>query len=499
MSNSSAISSRPNPSRRRRWLAAALLFWTPVVLLVGGSYSLCSINSDDSKPRRTDCVEIGPAQIFEFRPTSGSSGLRRRPAKDIPKCSKLPYLSQIETDLKPFPRILPTDISLEKLNETIIGGIQGSARFILSGSTLLHVPNPFQHTRAIIERTRRLSTFLTSFLSWYASNVSPTKLYVDVLFYLEDVPPLNPDGKEVRRYWAQNWKLPEQIPSKIPYFMFTTVAGTGAINFPFFDTFGLPEGVKRSRPVRKAGNLVPFTSKQPVLVFRGSNTGPYKDFGIEDPPRSRLVRICSSYEKLCDAGFTQLWDVQRGMAHQMNATFGTKPLIPITEMAEKYQFVGVIDGNSWSDRFGVMLHGNAVVFKQDSPFREFFYSAVEKGVHYCSLKADVSDVVEKVEWARGHQVEMEEVARQAREFADAYLNPEAIFCYVGVLLEEYMERQQFEREDLPGEAKVVAERCGDRWVDFDREMVQCLGWFAGLPLVLWIALFVCFWTRVGWS
>ncbi len=42
------------------------------------------------------------------------------------------------------------------------------------------------------------------------------------------------------------------------------------------------------------------------------------------------------------------------------------------------------------------------MFKQDSDYYEYFYRDLQPWVHYVPLERDVSDVVEKLEWAQAN-------------------------------------------------------------------------------------------------
>ena len=65
-----------------------------------------------------------------------------------------------------------------------------------------------------------------------------------------------------------------------------------------------------------------------------------------------------------------------------------------------------MDGTVAAYRFPYLLAGDSLVLKQDSPFYEHFYSKLEPWKHYVPLKRDLSDVVEKVQWARDHDEEV---------------------------------------------------------------------------------------------
>ena len=50
-------------------------------------------------------------------------------------------------------------------------------------------------------------------------------------------------------------------------------------------------------------------------------------------------------------------------------------------------------------RLPYLLAGGSLVFKQDSQYYEHFYHHLQPWVHYVPLERDVSDVVERLEWA----------------------------------------------------------------------------------------------------
>lgn len=61
-----------------------------------------------------------------------------------------------------------------------------------------------------------------------------------------------------------------------------------------------------------------------------------------------------------------------------------------------------MDGTVAAYRFPYLMLGNSAVFKQDSEYYEHFYKEMKPNVHYIPLKHDLSDVIEKLEWARAN-------------------------------------------------------------------------------------------------
>ncbi|KAI9024537.1 glycosyl transferase family 90-domain-containing protein [Hyaloraphidium curvatum] len=458
------------PSGRRDHLLTILWLLVPALLFSLGVFACW-------EPPPDPCV---PQPIW--RRSSPRKRTRQHSA-----CKDLPYLGQIERDLAPYPKF--ADISFEALNASV-PDMPGMARFVVAGLDILEVPNP--HHSGPCPRCAGVLRFLAVVLGWYAANVSPRGLRADLLFYLHDAPVLDPDTLAVKRYWEDGWSPPPQAGSRVPYIMFCSWPGTGAIHFPFFDTY--LDWDRRVRSIRKAGARVRFRDKRPVLFWRGSNTGPYALVGPTDPPRSRLVALCSSSSAArdrCDAGFTALHDVGSALAAEMNRTFGTRPFIPLPDAAKSFAYLAVLDGNAWPDRLSSVLAAGAVPFKQRSPYTEFFSSGLKEWEHFVPLRSDVADALERVDWARAHPDEAERIAENARGFVDAHLREESVHCYVAALLEAYSERQG--GDGVPPGALLRAASC-----PLPGPGMVCLAGWAGPAAAVWGAVY-WFWSRTRGS
>ena len=57
-------------------------------------------------------------------------------------------------------------------------------------------------------------------------------------------------------------------------------------------------------------------------------------------------------------------------------------------------------------RLPFLLVGDSLVLKQKSPYYEHFYKELTPGVHYVEFKNDLSDLDEKVLWAKSHDEEV---------------------------------------------------------------------------------------------
>lgn len=80
-----------------------------------------------------------------------------------------------------------------------------------------------------------------------------------------------------------------------------------------------------------------------------------------------------------------------------------------------------IDGftNAWSNFFIRMKLG-CCVFKVDSQFgyKQWYYDRIKPFKHYIPIKADLSDLFEKIDWARAHPAECEQIAAAGQAFVN---------------------------------------------------------------------------------
>ena len=87
------------------------------------------------------------------------------------------------------------------------------------------------------------------------------------------------------------------------------------------------------------------------------------------------------------------------------------PFLAHSTFQYKYQIN--IDGTVAAYRFPYLLAGDSLVLKQDSPYYEFFYNELKPYEHYVPFNRDLSDLLEKVQWAKEHDKEVSHVKVKA--------------------------------------------------------------------------------------
>lgn len=92
-----------------------------------------------------------------------------------------------------------------------------------------------------------------------------------------------------------------------------------------------------------------------------------------------------------------------------------------------------IDGTVAAYRFPYLLSGGGMVLKQESPYYEHFYSQLREWEHYIPVARDLSDLVERIQWAIENDEKAHNIADNGRKFAQENLLPQHIICYHALL------------------------------------------------------------------
>lgn len=100
-----------------------------------------------------------------------------------------------------------------------------------------------------------------------------------------------------------------------------------------------------------------------------------------------------------------------------------------------------VDGTVAAYRLPYLMLGNSLVLKQDSQYYEHFYRRLKAGRHYVPLQRNLSDLLEKIKWAKEHDAEAEQISRAGQEAARELLQPSRLYCYYHRVLQEYSRRQ----------------------------------------------------------
>ena len=75
-------------------------------------------------------------------------------------------------------------------------------------------------------------------------------------------------------------------------------------------------------------------------------------------------------------------------------------------LSQQHKYQINIDGTVAAYRLPYLMAGDSVVLKQDSPFYEHFYKDMKPYEHYIPFKRDLSDLMEKIQWAKDNDAQV---------------------------------------------------------------------------------------------
>jgi hypothetical protein len=111
-----------------------------------------------------------------------------------------------------------------------------------------------------------------------------------------------------------------------------------------------------------------------------------------------------------------------GMGWQPDGESAGEPLEAVGQYVSlpdhcKYRFLIDLQARGYSGRTKLLLFSGRPLFLQERVWREYFYSDITPFVHYIPVKADLSDLIERIQWARANPAEVQAIAKNAQVYA----------------------------------------------------------------------------------
>lgn len=171
----------------------------------------------------------------------------------------------------------------------------------------------------------------------------------------------------------------------------------------------------------------PWPQKNSTAFWRGRDSR---------QERLELVKLSRAHPTLIDAAFTNFFFFKHD-----ESLYG--PLVKHVSFFDffKYKYQINIDGTVAAYRMPYLLAGDSVVLKQDSGYYEHFYSQLQPWEHYIPVRADLADLLEKIQWAKEHDEEARSISQKGQQFARNHLMGDMVFCYYYKLFQKYAELQ----------------------------------------------------------
>jgi hypothetical protein len=161
------------------------------------------------------------------------------------------------------------------------------------------------------------------------------------------------------------------------------------------------------------------------IVWRGTTTGagPISsaemapdDAGLLQRTRMCLILRAAPGVDAKFAGIAQSVDPRLDRLRLQQSGILADYIDPMTWLVRKFAID--IDGNTnaWSNLFTRLLAGCCVIkIASPSDYRQWYYDALIPWQHFVPVKADMSDLREKIDWCRTHDAECAEIASAGRD------------------------------------------------------------------------------------
>jgi len=161
----------------------------------------------------------------------------------------------------------------------------------------------------------------------------------------------------------------------------------------------------------------PWRDRMRAALWRGSAYGPLAA-GFRALQRVRLCEAALGSE-LLDAGLTSGGDFPPDDQAAMQSAGLFRAPVPAVQQSQ-WKYLIDVDGysNSWAGLFQ-KLYSASTVIKIASPagYRQWYYERLRPWENYVPVEADLSDMVDKVNWLRAHDDEAQRIGKRGRNLA----------------------------------------------------------------------------------
>ncbi|EHB14074.1 KDEL motif-containing protein 2 [Heterocephalus glaber] len=239
--------------------------------------------------------------------------------------------------------------------------------------------------------------------------------------------------------WPLEHRKVNETPGPIPIISWCGSLDSRDVILPTYDithsTLEAMRGVTNDLLSVQGNTGPPWSNKTEKAFFRGRDSR---------EERLELVQMSKENPQLLDAGITGYFFFQ-----EKEKELGKAKLMGFFDFF-KYKYQVNVDGTVAAYRFPYLLLGDSLVLKQDSPYYEHFYRALIPWKHYVPIKRNLSDLLEKVKWARENDEEAKKIAKEGQLMARDLLQPHRLYCYYYRVLQQYAKRQSSKPEIRDG-------------------------------------------------
>ena len=111
-----------------------------------------------------------------------------------------------------------------------------------------------------------------------------------------------------------------------------------------------------------------------------------------------------------------------------------------------YKYLLYIEGHCAACRYGFMMRLGSVILKVDRSCvadQMWYFPLLRPYYDHVPVKADLSDLKEKIEWCRSHDAECKQIAANASYIYDRYISKEGVLDYIQLVFFEISKRWRY--------------------------------------------------------
>ena len=96
----------------------------------------------------------------------------------------------------------------------------------------------------------------------------------------------------------------------------------------------------------------------------------------------------------------------------------------------QYKYIVHVDGHVSAFRLSLELSMGSVILLVDSSWKTWYRDMLIEGTHYISVKEDLSNLIEQIQWCRDNDEICEQIANNALKFFNTYLQKDGVLHYM---------------------------------------------------------------------
>ncbi|KAJ7244616.1 glycosyl transferase family 90-domain-containing protein [Mycena haematopus] len=195
---------------------------------------------------------------------------------------------------------------------------------------------------------------------------------------------------------------------------------------------------------------IPWDQKKSKIYWRGmSNGGMIIGSNYHHFARFKLIDIGRAHPDLMDVAITTFAETLCEEDCDRDAVMAEYNITGSGEAREDlygYKYAIDVDGTTFSGRFLGLLRSGSLVFKS-TLFEEYFNDWLRPFEHYVPVLPDLSDLVQKIEWANANQDEARLIQKRGLEVAMRVLTDDQNDCYFFGVLVEWAQLQAYAKDE----------------------------------------------------